>query len=439
MSPTRIAVLLALSAHLPLVAKQAENPPVQPASEVKQAEKVDPAGKADQPDQKAEENPAAQPADKKQPSAAKQEQEELAEKNALAAEKLKLELADLSAQVARLKLEKEMLSEQAAIEKLKLVNADEAASKQYQQELLDITRESELAKAKALHITNQLKAEQAMWGMKTAQLKAEVDELEMLKKRREYSNSDPVYLENPLKEDGTLVISDRRIALNGPISYGTADYITERINYYNNQDADQPIFIVIDTSPGGSVMAGYRILKAMEGSSAPIHVVVKSFAASMAASITTLAEHSYAYPNAIILHHQISSTFFFQKFNLTEQKEFYEDMQKWWQRLATPIAAKMGITTDEFIEQMYKNSSKGDWSEFAEDAQKLKWVDHIVERLQETSLIKDPNAKAEPTKTAFGQLEQQIDESGKPFVQLPRLTPKDFYFLYSPDQYYRAY
>ena len=50
------------------------------------------------------------------------------------------------------------------------------------------------------------------------------------------------------------------------------------------------IFIVIDTSPRGSVMAGYRILKAMESSDAPVHVVVKSFAASMAAAITTLGE-----------------------------------------------------------------------------------------------------------------------------------------------------
>ena len=38
----------------------------------------------------------------------------------------------------------------------------------------------------------------------------------------------------------------------------------------------------------------------------------------MAAVITTLAPHSYVYPNAVILHHQILS---FSFGNLTEQKE----------------------------------------------------------------------------------------------------------------------
>ena len=42
----------------------------------------------------------------------------------------------------------------------------------------------------------------------------------------------------------------------------------------------------------------------------------------------------------------------------------------------------MGITTDEFIERMYAHSSSGDWSEFGEDAQKLKWVNHIVDGIE---------------------------------------------------------
>ena len=63
----------------------------------------------------------------------------------------------------------------------------------------------------------------------------------------------------------------------------------------------------------------------------------------MAATITTLAERSYAYPNAIILHHQMSSRLMFANLNITEQKEMYEESQKWWARLAGPIAKKMGI------------------------------------------------------------------------------------------------
>jgi ATP-dependent Clp protease protease subunit len=188
-------------------------------------------------------------------------------------------------------------------------------------------------------------------------------------------------------------------------------------------------------------MAGYRILKSMEASDAPVHVVVKSFAASMAAAITTLANESYAYPNAVILHHQISSRVFGQ-LNLTQQREFHEESQRWWKRFGTPIADKMGISTDELIKRMYARSSSGDWTEFAEEAQKLKWVNHIVQGIEETSFTRNPDAaasapKPQPSVQPGTALTEQVDAEGKPYVWLPRLEPKDVYFLFNPDGYYR--
>ncbi len=379
--------------------------------------------------------PAAKP-DTKSP--AQEEQAKLAAENALQAEKVKKDLADLRARVARLKLEKEALSEELALAKLKRAQANQTTAAEHTQKLQELTRAAEIAKAKAAKATSTLKLKQAEWGEKTSRLKAEITTLETEKKRDAYANAKPVYLDNPLTADGTLVISDRRISLNGPVTYRTANHVTTRINYFNNKDNKKPIFIVIDASPGGSVMAGYRILKAMEGSEAPVYVVVKSFAASMAATICTLAEKSFAYPNAVILHHQISSTIMFARLNLTEQKEFYEESQKWWKRMAGPIAKKMGITTDELIEKMYAKSTSGDWTEFGTEAQKLKWVDHIVERIHETSLLKNPDA-ATPTatRTAAHGLTETTDENGKPCMYLPRLTPKDCYFLYNKDGYYR--
>ncbi|MBT8045231.1 MAG: ATP-dependent Clp protease proteolytic subunit, partial [Verrucomicrobiae bacterium] len=315
--------------------------------------------------------------------------------------------------------------------------ASQEADVQHAKKLKELTHAAEIAKLKAAQAASELKIKQAEWGEKTAKLEAEIATLETEKKRDAYANAKPVYLENPLKDDGTLVISDRRISMNGPVTMRSADHITTRINYYNNKDNKQPIFIVIDTSPGGSVMAGYRILKAMEGSSAPVYVVVKSFAASMAATICTLAEKSFAYPNAVILHHQISSTIMFANLNLTEQKEFYQESQKWWKRLASPIAKKMGITTDELIKKMYAKSTSGDWTEFGTEAQKLKWVDHIVERIHETSLLKNPDAAKPVVATAYHGLTETADEKGKPCMYLPRLTPKDCYFLYNKDGYYR--
>lgn len=382
---------------------------------------------------------AEKPAEEKKPDPVKEEQEKLTAENNLAAAKLTAETNAMRAEITRLKMEKELLGEKLALDSVKRQAAQQEAMAKIEEEKAQITRDNELAKARAEYLTNELKAVQSESGIAISKLQNRISQMEMESKGKAYADAKPVYLENPLKEDGTLVISDRRIALNGMISMATADHITDRIDFYNNADKKLPIFIVIDQSPGGSVMAGYRILKAMESSDAPVHVVVKSFAASMAAGITTLAKESYAYPNAIILHHQISSTLFGQ-LNLTEQAEVVKESQRWWTRLATPVAQKMGISTEEFIKRMYAHSTSGDWSEFGEDAQKLKWVNHIVQGIEETSFTKNPDLKgslpaASPQPAA--EIKEEVDANGKPFAYLPRLTPKDVYFLYNPDGYYR--
>ncbi len=244
---------------------------------------------------------------------------------------------------------------------------------------------------------------------------------------------DIIYQASPFN-DGVLTISDRRIALNDVIMEGTADFVTERIHYFNNQSAKDPIFIVIDRSPGGSVMEGYRIIKAMEASKAPIHVVVKSFAASMAATIATAAEHSYAYPNAILLHHQPSSISWG---NLTQQDEQMEIFKEWARRLHATIAEKMGLSMDEFYTLMYEKNSDGDWQEFADEAQKLRWIGHIVTEIREEGIVKEPTDKAPEPVWWFSKQNQTPPDPKNNYVLLPRLKPFDFYFVYNPEGQYR--
>ena len=383
--------------------------------------------------------PVAAPAAAEKPAEknpAKEETEKLTTDNNLAEARLKADTNALRAEVTKLKMEKELLAERLALSAVKRQVAQENEVAKMEAERAKLMRDAELAKVRADYLTNQLKVVQSEAGIEVSKLQNQIASIEMDAKRRSYADAKPVYLENPLKPDGTLVISDRRIALNGPISMNTAEHITERIDFYNNADKKLPIFIVIDQSPGGSVMAGYQILKAMESSDAPVHVVVKSFAASMAAGICTLAKESYAYPNAVILHHQISSTLFGQ-INLTQQAEIVKESQRWWTRLATPVATKMGITTDEFIKRMYTHSTSGDWTEFGEEAQKLKWVNHVIQGVEETSLTKNPDAKPAPAAPMTAEIKEELDTEGKPFAYLPRLTPKDVYFLYNPDGYYR--
>jgi ATP-dependent Clp protease protease subunit len=423
-----LATAAVTTAQQPAAVQEPSGKAVSPAVAIAPAE---PAAKPAEAPASAEAKPAA--------PAEKSEQDRLTEENNLAEARLKAETNAMRAEITRLKMEKELLAEKLALSAVKRQAAQEEELAKNEAERAQLSRNTELAKARAEYLTHELKAVQSESGIAIAKLQNRISELEMESRGKAYADADPVYLENPLREDGTLVISDRRIALNGMISMATADHITDRIDFYNNADRKLPIFIVIDQSPGGSVMAGYRILKAMESSDAPVHVVVKSFAASMAAGITTLAKESYAYPNAIILHHQISSTLFGQ-LNLTEQAEFVKESQRWWTRLATPVAQKMGITTDEFIKKMYEHSTSGDWSEFGEDAQKLKWVNHIVQGIEESSFTKNPDLKgsmpAAPSQPA-AELKEEIDANGRPFAYLPRLTPKDVYFLYNPDGYYR--
>lgn len=358
-------------------------------------------------------------------------------KNSLRAEQLKAELAEKKAEIAKLKLDSELLSEQQKLADLKQDSITKAELKKSIELEAKMKREASIAKNKAALAAAQLDLEETNLLRKTTLKQAELQAIMTDQKRENYADNKPVYLENPLTDDNVLTISDRRISLNGPITGFSADYICDRIHYFNNKDKKNPIFIVIDSSPGGSVMAGYRILKAMDGSDAPVHVVVKSFAASMAAAITTLAEESYAYPNALILHHQLSSSFFFTTMNLTQQKESLADAKKWWDKLATPIADKMGITPDELIKQMYEKNSDGDWVEFGSEAQKLKWVKHIVTSIKETSTIINPDSIVAPRLNPTGFLNESTGKDGKPCIFLPRINPYDGYFLYNPDGYYR--
>jgi ATP-dependent Clp protease protease subunit len=373
-------------------------------------------------------------------SAMRAEQERLTLENSLANDRINRELSEFRAEIQRMRMEREAINERLSLDDARRRADSYAGLAEARQQTSDLMRDAELAKARAEKLTNELKTIEATSGIQISKLQTEIAQLEAQAKRAQYADSTPVYLDNPLREDGTLVISDRRIALNGAITPATADFVTDRISYFNNKDASKPIFIVIDDSPGGSVMAGYRILKSMEGSRAPIHVVVKSFAASMAATIATLAQSSYAYPNAVILHHQISATLFMAKLNLTQQKEFYEESTRWWTRLAEPIAKKMGISTEELIKRMYARSTSGDWSEFADEAVKLKWIDHLVTAIDETSMVKSPDlipATPQEKATAINGVAEAADEEGRPAMFLPRLNPKDVYFMYNPDQYYR--
>jgi ATP-dependent Clp protease protease subunit len=223
----------------------------------------------------------------------------------------------------------------------------------------------------------------------------------------------------PLAE-GILRISDRRIPFNGIVDETLAKFVCDRIAFYNALDKKAPIFIVIDRSPGGSVMSGYQILQAMESSQAPVYVVVKGYAASMAAIITTMAKQSYVYPQTVVLHHQASTSLSGNQTQLEQQLKW---SKIWCERIFVKVANKMGITVDEFVSKMYAAVSTGDWKVLGTEAVKLKWVTHVVDRMTEEGVN---NTAAAP---ALGEIKP---DGLNGTTALNPLTPFDIWWIYDP-------
>ena len=100
-----------------------------------------------------------------------------------------------------------------------------------------------------------------------------------------------------------------------------------------------------------------------------------------------------------------------------------------------PVAKKLGMDIEEFRKKMYENNSDGDWEEFGDSAVNLKWADSLADNIVEEGIVKDPDYFTDKRFVTYS--EEKLDEKGKKYLELPRLDPFDFYFLYNPDSYYK--
>lgn len=364
--------------------------------------------------------------------------------NALNKARLEKELAALQEDISRLMVKRELMVLKWQIEQ-------EEKEKAHQTTMIALSKEQEKLEVEVTIAQHKLDKKEQQMRAATMKLKheltllqAQIDQLHVkrakyvaLRQSANYIDTHLTYLKNPL-QNGSLIISDRYIELNGIITPWKANYVTDRIQYFNNKDISYPIFIVIESSPGGSVSAGARILKAMENSQAPVYVVVKSFAASMAALITSLADQSYAYPDAVILHHQPWTS---TGGNVRDLKEQQAHLQEWWRRLGGRLAKKMGISLVKLDKLLYEKSARGDWLEFADCAKKLKWVDYTIQGIKHIDVRELPHAKnyneENYLEKYFGSTFQPISSTGNRAIYLPFLTEKDFYYLYNPDNLYQ--
>lgn len=338
---------------------------------------------------------------------------------------------------------RQRLADMAATDELRRLEAEaalraaraEAEAAAADAERANLAREAGLVAAKAAAADaasaaaraaaeTELRLAQAESALSLAKADANVA---LLQARRRASEVAPGPVGRPAEpfKDGVLRISDRRVEFNGRVDQALADRVCAEIAFHNNQDAKAPIFLVIDNSPGGSVMAGYQVLRAMETSRAPVHVVVKSSAASMAAVIATLAERSYCFPGTLIMHHQPS---FGLQGNLRQLREQYDWSKVWCDRINRQVAAKVGLSLDEFVRRMYAATVTGDWRVTGEEAVRLRWVGTLVDRIQEDGVtaLAQP-ARPQPTVTIVRPATEAAQEI------LPPALPGDAWLIHEPN------
>ena len=323
---------------------------------------------------------------------------------------------DLEKEKRTLQTENSLQSEK--LQKLSLENQAKNIAQEKEQQSLDLEQ-------------NRLGLEQSKINKMMNELQASVAKIEIEKKLARQVSSPSTYPDKPY-ERGVLTISDRKIPIDGPILPGLGSHVEGLINFYNNKSNTAPIFIVIEDSPGGSVAEGFRILKAMESSRAPIHVIVKTFAASMSACIVTLADESYAYPNATILHHQMSSRP--TGGNMTDLSDSIETAKKWEKRIFAPLLKKLGYKSmSSFKKDLYKHNARGDWMNFADEARKLRWVKNVPHTVNDKGVTIHPDDQAEKNvQRPFVLTSAKKDNNGLFYQEIPAPRPFDFYYLYNP-------
>lgn len=357
--------------------------------------------------------------------------------------KEKLELEKLRIQKEILDLKKELI-----LSEIKLKTDIELSELQRKKDILTASIELEQAKMKKdLESFNWecLKTQKSIQKLKLDHeniegiLKTKTLQKE-LNKFAEISNEN--FLENPLRKDGTLVISDRKIRMNGIITPWKAKYVVDSISFYNKKNNKLPIFLILDNSPGGSVLAGQEILQALSDSKAPIYVVVNGYAASMAAIITTLAKKSFILRNAYMLHHQVHSSSNF--INVRKAKEFLDLIKETHKRFLGPVAKKMGISLEKLDSLLYEKDSDGNWMVFGDEAVKLKWADNVIEKVEEIGIIEKPMMEQYTFKKfleeyyQFGFSDSQNYNSETENSTVYLISDKDFYYMYDPGHKYKA-
>jgi ATP-dependent Clp protease protease subunit len=184
-------------------------------------------------------------------------------------------------------------------------------------------------------------------------------------------------LETLMFEEATFkeLLKDRKILLNGDIDDTVIERVIMQILKFNNQDENipvekrKPITLYIN-SGGGDVQAGLVLCNVIENSLTPVHGIVLSMAASMAAVILLSCHKRYSYRFSSLLYHD---GYFSVQNSGKKARQTVDFFTKLDDKIKEFVIAHSKIT-----EQLYEEKASDEWWVSAEEALELGAIDEII-------------------------------------------------------------
>jgi len=150
-------------------------------------------------------------------------------------------------------------------------------------------------------------------------------------------------------EEKTIVIKPSETGyVKGVITSQSSKKIIRYLN--ERRDAKKNAFLVIDSN-GGSVVAGLRILRAMDevkSETTRVHCAVKGHAISMAFAILSNCDVKVADPHSVLMFHNVRLFLQFYVLRAVDAKRLFENLERFDTHLAALIAPVLGIDLKKY-------------------------------------------------------------------------------------------
>lgn len=192
-----------------------------------------------------------------------------------------------------------------------------------------------------------------------------------------FSPNVPKEVDAPTPQVKKLVLKElkvdwkRTVIIKGPIRDENIDQVVEYMTNLEENSAE-PIYVLID-SPGGSILAGERLISAMESAKGPVYTVCTGLCASMAAVLHAYGTKRYAQNRAILMYHDAAGGF---EGNFARMKSQFTLVQRKVDKVDEYICYRAHIDCKEFRNKKLNET----WLD-AEDAMSMGFVDAVVKTL----------------------------------------------------------